>query len=407
MVVYGQKDTIKIKNPQGLNYSKTNYPKNDELTYNQFIGETIAGFKLANGWRTDSINGGFNKEIYSNPYIKCESDYIGFDKNKFLKVYRFKNGKRFTGKIVDTLNLCYSYPNRVGIYYYRETTYERRDIQVILQTNCVNGLVDGVGTLCVLTSIKEISQCFFKKGELEGEVKNIGILTDNIEKKTYKKGSFRAINQIETDKDGNKIEPDKTLSFKEVYETLLNPYEIVKINKKAKQTFIENSRKSSALFRNPILIEPLDIILRYFTSIKKQTLVKKDSTNGVSIREFKYEGNKIIFYSLTETNFNRNSEIIECYDKNDRLIMVRYNNVNFEVIKNLDYPDYLKFYEKVGYGYNLTAYSYNKNGTLLKATKYAGINDNDIDTMCDYSDFTAEVLSLTTSKPLSIIPKVL
>ena len=403
MVIYSQNDNIKIKNPQGTNYSKTNYPKNDGLTYNQFVGETLAGYNLAKGWRKDSVNGGFNKEIYGFPYIKSESDYIGFDKNEFLTVYRFKNGKKFTGKIIDTLNLNYSQPNRVGIYYYKETNYERKDIKVIFQTNCINGLVDGIGTLSVLTSKKLISQCFFKKGELVDDVVNIGILTDNIYKKKYKKGSFTILTQIETDKDGNKIEPDEKLSFREVYEILINPYAIIKVNKKAKQTYIENSRKSGGLFRNPLLLEPLDMILSYFTTIRKQSPVKKYSTNNMAISEFKYDDFKIIFNSFTARNSNRSALVIECYDKFDRLVMVRYSNVNFEVIKNLDYPDYLKFYEKVGYGYNLTTYSYDQKGTLLKAAKYVGVNDNDIDTMSDYSDFTNEILSLIDSKPMSII----
>ena len=51
------------------NYSETIYPIDDGLTYNQYVGETIAGFSLADGWREDTINGGFNKEIYDNPYV--------------------------------------------------------------------------------------------------------------------------------------------------------------------------------------------------------------------------------------------------------------------------------------------------------------------------------------------------
>lgn len=401
-VVYGQIDSLKISNPFDPDYSKTIYPKNDRLTYNQFVGETISGYNLANGWRKDSVNGGFNKEIYSNPYIKSESDYIGFDKNDYLKVYLYKNGKKFTGKILDTLNLSYSHPYRVGIYYYLETNYESKNIKVIFQTNCVNGLVNGVGTLSVLNSKKIVSQCIFKKGELVGEVKNIGILTDNIYKKKYKKGSYKAISQIETDTDGNKIEPDKKLSFKETYETLLNPYEILKQNKKAKQTYIENISKHGGL-RNPLLLEPLDMILKYFSTIQSLTPIKKYQTNTIEISEFKYDDFKIIFNSFDRGIRNSGALIIECYDKYDRLIMVRYVNVHFEVITDLNSPEYLKFYEKVGYGYNLTTYKYDEKGTIIKAVKYEGVYDNDIDSMCDYSDITREVLSLTNSKPISII----
>ncbi len=402
-VVYGQIDSLKINKSFGLDYSKTVYPKNDRLTYNQFVGETIAGYNLANGWRKDSINGGFNKEINGNPYIKSESDYIGFDKNEFLKSYLYKNGKKFTGEILDTLNLSYSHPYRVGTYYYLETNYEIKDIKVIFKTNCVNGLVNGLGSLSVLNSKKIISQCIFKKGELVGEVKNIGILTDNIYRKKYKKGSYTAITQIETDTDGNKIEPDKKLSFKETYETLLNPYEILKLKKKAKQTYIENNSKPGGLFRNPLLLEPLYLILEYFSMIRNQTSVKKYKTNNIEISEFNYNGFKIIFNSFNERIRNNGALIIECYDKFDRLIIIRYENVSYQVISNLNSPEYLKFYDKVGYGYNLTTYKYDNKGTIIKASKYSGVYDNDIDSMCDYSDFTIEVLSLTNSKPISII----
>lgn len=403
IILYGQRDSVKISKPFGSDYSKTIYPKNDRLTYNQFVGETIAGYNLANGWRKDSVNGGFNKEIYNNPYIKSEGDYIGFDKNDYLKVYLYKNGKKFTGKILDTLNLSYSHPYRVGTYYYLETNYERKDIKVIFQTNCVNGLVYGVGTLFILNSKKIISQCIFKKGELVGEVKNIGILTDNIYKKKYKKGSYIAITQIETETDGKKIEPDKKLSFKETYETLLNPYEILKLNKKAKQTYIENTSKPGSLFSNPLLLEPLDIILKYFSIIRNQTVVKKYKTNNIEISEFNYDGFKIIFNIFNERIRNNGAMIIECYDKFDRLIIVRYENVSYQVISNLNSPEYLKFYDKIGYGYNLTTFKYDEKGTIIKASKYSGVYDKDIDSMCDYIDFTNEVLSLNDSKPIPII----
>lgn len=44
-------------------YSKTIFPKDDGLTYHQFVGETDAGYCLANAWRRDTLNGGFNKKF--------------------------------------------------------------------------------------------------------------------------------------------------------------------------------------------------------------------------------------------------------------------------------------------------------------------------------------------------------
>ncbi len=69
IIAYAQSDSLKIFRNHGSDYTQTIYPKNDSLTYNQYVGETIAGFTLADGWRRDTINGGFNKEFYDSPYV--------------------------------------------------------------------------------------------------------------------------------------------------------------------------------------------------------------------------------------------------------------------------------------------------------------------------------------------------
>jgi antitoxin component YwqK of YwqJK toxin-antitoxin module len=43
------------------------YPDDGKI-YNQWLGETVEGHHLADGWRRDSINGGLHKEVYTHPY---------------------------------------------------------------------------------------------------------------------------------------------------------------------------------------------------------------------------------------------------------------------------------------------------------------------------------------------------
>jgi|GEM_PF-2233472 len=406
VVAYGQFDSLRISRHPGPDYSKTRFPKGDGLTYNQYVGETISGYLVANGWRNDTINGGFNKAMYSNPYISSHSDYLGFDKNnncvQASKCYLYKNGMKFTGKILDTLTLNYSRPYRVGTYYSIETGYERKDIKVIFQADCVDGLIHGLGILSDLNSTEVISHCNFDKGEIVGEITIIGLLSKNIYKEYYDKGSCVAVSNTEADKYGNKIEPPKKLSFNETYVSLLYPYEILKQNKKAQQTYIDNIKISGGLFRNPLLLEPIDMMFNYFNTINHQVQVKKSETDLLEIIEFKYDDVIIVFNSFKKRIQDRGALIIECYDRFDRIIMIRYDNVSYEAIQSLDFPEYIKFFDHLGSGYSLTAYMYDDNGNIKKASKYSGVYDNDISTMCDYEDITDKIKSSPDFKPVSV-----
>lgn len=406
VVVYGQIDSLKINKPFGPDYSKTIYPKNDGLTYDQYIGETIAGFSIAEGWRQDSINGGFNKKIYNNPYVSSQGDYIGFEKNRSLELFKFyyyKEGRKFTGKILDTLNLSYSHPRGVGTYYYFETSYEKKDVKMIFKADCINGLIQRVGTLSDLNSKKVLSHCNFDNGEIIGEVMTIGLMSKFIYKTKYDKESSIAVDRTETNKHGDKIESIKKLSFTETYQALLYPYEILKQNKGAKQTYIDNLSKSGGLFSNSLFLEPLHIMLTYFSRIRNQAPVKEYKTEFFEISEFKYEDLRIVFIYFNKRIRNNGALIIECYDKSGKLILVRYENVSYEIINDLNFPGYSKFFEKTRSGYNLTTYLYDGRGKIKKASKYTGVFENDIDSRVEYDDVTNDLLSDPDFKPISII----
>ncbi|MEO7522468.1 MAG: hypothetical protein ABIT58_00160, partial [Ferruginibacter sp.] len=223
VVVYGQIENL-IK-PQltphtGPDYTKTIYPKGDTLTYNQYVGETIAGYVLASGWRKDTINGGCNKEIYGNPFVTSQAEYVGFEKQKYegnFTFYRYQNGKKYTGKISDTLELNYTAPVASGKWN-GNPYYESKRIKFIFQADCMNGSILGAGTLSVADSNRLISSCYFENSEITGETVTRGIYSDNIYKRNYKNGDFKLASQSETDKERNEIvaiDNNKKFSFKE------------------------------------------------------------------------------------------------------------------------------------------------------------------------------------------------
>ncbi len=185
VIVYGQLDSLKIYQSFEPDYSKTIYPTDDSLTYNQYVGETIAGYTVADGWRRDTINGGFNKEIYSNPYIQD----IRFVKQSFERSmisYRYKNGKLFTGSIEDTITVSFT-PNRIVGYLYGNPYYESKDITVIFRANCFNGLLQGKAVLCGIVpqygiyNNLPLSECNFENGEIIGVCKQWDINSVNFE----------------------------------------------------------------------------------------------------------------------------------------------------------------------------------------------------------------------------------
>ena len=169
-LVYGQIDSLQINQPQGPDYSKTIYP-NDRLTYNSFVGETIAGYTLANGWRKDTINGGFNKEIYGNPYLNYE---VRLDKESIdekLYCYRYKDGKLFTGFVDDYFVVSFT-PNKIEGELNGKPYKLSKSLKVHFQCRCVNGLLEGVGFIKGLAYgfVDEVvlSKCTFENGEIVG-----------------------------------------------------------------------------------------------------------------------------------------------------------------------------------------------------------------------------------------------
>lgn len=175
VVVYGQFDSLKVYRPYGSDYSKTIYP-NDGLTYNQYVGETIAGYTIANGWRKDTINGGFNKEIYDNPYVSS----LRFEKQKGEEkiVYRYENGKLFNGRVTETITVRFTPDKIAGYLPNGQSYYESKDITVEFSADCVDGLLQGRSVLLGvvpqygLYNKLPLSECYFENGEIVGTCKH-------------------------------------------------------------------------------------------------------------------------------------------------------------------------------------------------------------------------------------------
>ena len=133
----------------GPDYSKTIYPKND-LTYNQYVGETIAGYHLADGWREDSINGGFNKKVYWNPYANL--DYNRFQLQQYNETgvyFYYKLGRKFTGLVKEE--------------YISPYTKQK----IIFKAECIKGLLQGKGVLLDKKTGKIIAECEFTNGRMK------------------------------------------------------------------------------------------------------------------------------------------------------------------------------------------------------------------------------------------------
>ena len=174
LLVYGQIDSLQINQTQGPDYSKTIYP-NDGLTYNSFVGETIAGYTLANGWRKDTINGGFNKEIYGNPYVNYEVRLEKQSIDEKLYCYRYKDGKLFTGVVDDYFVVSFT-PNKIEGELNGKPYKLSKSLQVHFQCKCVKGLLQGVGFISGLAYgfVDQVllSDCTFENGEIVGECKH-------------------------------------------------------------------------------------------------------------------------------------------------------------------------------------------------------------------------------------------
>jgi hypothetical protein len=143
----------------------------DSLTYDQYVGEFIAGSNLANGWRIDTINGGYNKQLYWNPYT--ESLRFQKEGGREMAPFRYKDGELYTGKIEDTIIVNFT-PNKIKGYLYGKPYYESEEITAIFRGECVNGQMQGRGVLAGIVRNSGIygilfAECEFKDGEIIGE----------------------------------------------------------------------------------------------------------------------------------------------------------------------------------------------------------------------------------------------
>ena len=100
------------------------------LIYFLVTGETYSNMPmLCDGWRCDTINGGDDsKMVYHNPYDIWDNiaKYRRSEISKTYIYYFYKEGKRFTGKISDSV------------------LYGRKN-QIQFKANCINGMLQGKG----------------------------------------------------------------------------------------------------------------------------------------------------------------------------------------------------------------------------------------------------------------------
>ena len=153
---YGQKKIIDSFRIHVFPDLQLDYPQADGITYNQFIGETIGGFFPADGWRTDTLNGGMNKKVHRNPYLELldRDRFIKQPYNKHYQFFLYKKGKKFSGEINDTL--VSHYANR----------------KILFKANCMESMVQGKASLILLNNNELLATAHFEDGELVGECIN-------------------------------------------------------------------------------------------------------------------------------------------------------------------------------------------------------------------------------------------
>ncbi|WP_143090414.1 hypothetical protein [Flavobacterium akiainvivens] len=404
-IAYGQPDSLKLQQPLyfiGPDHLQTVFPKDDGLTYNQFLGETIAGHNLADGWRTDTLNGGFNKGIYDNPYIESNGEYICLKKeNKSFVLYKYNNGKKFNGKIVDTLMLDYTPPVIRGILY-GNPYYESSTIKVIFQADCTEGLLQGKAIITYLNGKEIIAECYFEDGEIVGKSVSKGLYSNNIYTVSYEKGNGKPLNQKETDKDGHEViykNPKDEFTLKSAYLRLSEP----------NQSDILSIINSSSL-KNPLTIALHHIF--YANTLKE---AKEYQTEHFEIREVVYQDLKIVYHKFKHSTKEDPAAITECYDKNKNIVFILYENVLLDEIKSLNYREYNGFfgqfinfnqyYNDEVYGTFLLAFKFDNKGALTKASKFGYFSRSYVNGSTQgwtYNDFTDKVKLNSKKHPFSI-----
>lgn len=194
-VVLGQSDTLTQKAYVLGGFSDAAYP-DDSLTYNQYVGETIAGYFVADGWRRDTVNGGYNKEMYFNPYVESvrfEKEDFDINRGGFVAYY-YKDGFLYNGAIEDTFSVSFT-PDQIKGHLYGRPYYESVNLTVVMRATCVNGRVEGRAVLCAfiptfgLYNNIVLSECNFEKGEMVGSCKHYDLNSVNV---TYSDGKIHS-----------------------------------------------------------------------------------------------------------------------------------------------------------------------------------------------------------------------
>lgn len=417
VAVYGQFDSLRIFRPYEPDYSKTIFPKDDGLIYNQYVGETIAGYSLANGWRKDDINGGFNKEIYGNPYVTSNGEYIYIEKKSYdtnFIFYRYEKGKKFNGKIIDTLNLTYTPPIIKGLLY-GNPYYESQNIKVVFQADCINGLIQGKATVAKLYTGEVIAECYFKKGEIIGKSVSRGLHNTNHNFTiTYEKGNSKPLNQKTTDEKDKKVvykDPKDDFTLKGAYINLNDPTRLLEKKERTEQ---EYKIAVQSLVNSSNLKSPLGVVLHHINYIKSLKPSKEYETEHFEVKENFYEDFKIVYYKFKNNIREDIVTVTECFDKNNNLVIILFENISFDEINSLNYRDYNSFlgqfigfneYINNEYGNFLLTFTFDKKREITNASRFR-YHSRTYSSGCTwgwiYEDFTDKINSAPKKYPITI-----
>lgn len=157
----------------------------DGRIYNHWVGETIQGTSLANGWRTDSINYGYNKEVYQNPYYLRTDFHKRQLGRKSSQYFYYIDGKAVEG--------------------FHQILDEWTDKQMFFEANFIRGMAHGKAYFKSASDSIILAEGDMEFGEVVGEWTYYSQYPDLYFKKTYAQGiaypqefiSFTADQQID------------------------------------------------------------------------------------------------------------------------------------------------------------------------------------------------------------------
>ena len=167
------------------------YP-NDGRIYNQFVGETIQGTVLADGWRSDSINYGYNKEVYQNPYnLRNDFNKRELGRDDFVYFY-FREGIPIEGHHI------LEQQHWAGGKY-------------LFEANFKDGKADGRAYFRSALDSSITAECSLENGEIVGEWISYVTYPNITLRKVYMKGIAEPQEYIQFDVDQN---IDHTIEYK-------------------------------------------------------------------------------------------------------------------------------------------------------------------------------------------------